>query len=91
MDALTRVSVGRRQTRPRASMPYSLSQPLFPEGSYHLSMKRISEVLFTTARFTARAVRCGVDLDCNPPLFDSTTAWLFFLLSKILSDGVSNQ
>ena len=30
-------------------------------------------------------IRCGVDLICNPPLFVETTAWLCFLLSKILS------
>ena len=56
--------------RPRASVPYSLSRPLFPEGSYHLSMKRISEVLFLLLpALRHRPIRCGVALDCNPPLY----------------------
>ena len=32
-----------------------------------------------------RPVRFGVDLDCNPPLNAEVPAWLYFLLSKILS------
>ena len=52
----------RLDKRPRASVPYSLNEPLFSAHSYHLSMKRISEVLFDTGPALRHwSIRFGVD------------------------------
>ena len=83
MDALT---LSQDRLRPRASVPYSLSAVLFLPGLIpFVNEEDFRSPLFTTACFTAQAIRFGVDLDCNPPLSAEVPAWLFFLLSKILS------
>ena len=83
MGALT---LSQDRLRPRASVPYSLSAVLFLAGLIpFVNEEDFRSPLLLLLALRHELVRRGVDLDCNPPLFDSTTAWLFFLLSKILS------
>ena len=90
MDALTK---SQDRCRPRASVPYSLSGALFLARLIPFVNEEDfrSPLLLLDLLFGTSPIRFGVDLDCNPPLFESTTAWLFFLLSKILSSGAKSR
>jgi hypothetical protein len=66
------------------SLAYSPSAVLFLTGPVpFVNEEDFRSPLCSASRH--RTIRCGVDLGCNPPLIDLTTAWLCILLSKILS------
>lgn len=71
--------------RPRASVPYSLSGALFLTRPIPFVIEedfRSPLVLLLALRH--KPIRFGTVLDCNPPLINQMTAWLFLLFSKIL-------
>ncbi len=72
------------------SLAYSLSAVLsFPGLIPFVNEEDFRSPLGTTRlALRHKSIRFGVDLGCNPPLFDVATAWLCFLLSKILSSVV---
>jgi hypothetical protein len=83
MDALT---LSQDRLRPRASVPYSLSAVLFLPGLIpFVNEEDFRSPLLLLLASRHKPIRFGVDLDCNPPLNAEVSAWLFFLLSKILS------